>query len=158
MGTSGFKPLRLLGGAFGWGLSRNVRDLYESLCRHYETGDQVCVFGFSRGAYTARVLAHFIITCGILDRRKAPPGAKWFRWPGQPTTMSAEAGFKLGIRTAYKSYRRRYWENAGIFLQIFAKMFRWLRNGLYVDVPLPGEFRKLYSLTKSEDTIENYGP
>jgi uncharacterized protein (DUF2235 family) len=31
VGTSGVKPLQILGGAFGWGLSRNVRDLYEVL-------------------------------------------------------------------------------------------------------------------------------
>src|SRR5688500_5219105 len=41
VGTSGFRPFRLLGGALGWGLSRNIRDLYEFLCRHYRAGDQV---------------------------------------------------------------------------------------------------------------------
>lgn len=35
VGTSSFKPLALLGGAFGWGLKRNVLDLYMFLCRNY---------------------------------------------------------------------------------------------------------------------------
>ena len=39
VGTSSFKPLAILGGAFGWGTKRNVLDLYTFLCRHYEEGD-----------------------------------------------------------------------------------------------------------------------
>ena len=50
VGTSSFKPLALLGGALGYGLARNVRDLYESLCRTYRDGDDIYAFGFSRGA------------------------------------------------------------------------------------------------------------
>jgi uncharacterized protein (DUF2235 family) len=56
VGTSGFKPLRILGGAIGLGLARNVRDLYRALCQHYQapdenhSGDRIYVFGFSRGA------------------------------------------------------------------------------------------------------------
>ena len=73
VGTSGFRPLRLLGGAFGWGLSRNVRDLYEFVCRHYRAGDHVYIFGFSRGAFTARTLAGLICKCGILDPAKTVP-------------------------------------------------------------------------------------
>ena len=49
VGTEDNKVLKVAGGAFGLGLSRNVRDLYEALCRSYRPGDQVYVFGFSRG-------------------------------------------------------------------------------------------------------------
>jgi len=38
-----------LGGAFGWGLKRNVIDLYKFVCRNYGTGDDIYAFGFSRG-------------------------------------------------------------------------------------------------------------
>ena len=66
VGTSGFKPLKLLGGALGVGLARNVRDLYRLLCQHYlgpdkdYAGDRIYIFGFSRGAFTARILADLI--------------------------------------------------------------------------------------------------
>ena len=76
VGTAGFRPLRLLGGAFGWGLSRNVRQLYRFLCRHYRAGDQVYIFGFSRGAFTARTLAGLIARCGVLDCSKAVPAGR----------------------------------------------------------------------------------
>jgi uncharacterized protein (DUF2235 family) len=35
VGTSSFKPLALLGGAFGFGLKRNVIDIYKFVCRNY---------------------------------------------------------------------------------------------------------------------------
>lgn len=56
---------RLLG-AFGWGLSQNIREGYEELVRQYEEGDRIFLFGFSRGAYTARSLAGMIRSCGLL--------------------------------------------------------------------------------------------
>jgi uncharacterized protein (DUF2235 family) len=67
VGTSKFIPLRLLGGAVGWGFSRNVKDLYTELARAYELGDKIFLFGFSRGGYTVRTLAGLIQCCGILD-------------------------------------------------------------------------------------------
>ncbi len=57
---------RLRGGAMGLGLSRNMRQAYQWLIEHYEDGDQVFLFGFSRGAYTARTLAGMIARCGLL--------------------------------------------------------------------------------------------
>ena len=55
-----------LGGAFGDGLSKNICDGYEWLIQRYEDGDQIFLFGFSRGAYTARSLAGLIRNCGVL--------------------------------------------------------------------------------------------
>ncbi|WP_435061379.1 DUF2235 domain-containing protein [Amycolatopsis thermoflava] len=57
---------RLWGGAFGFGLSRNVREAYRFLVRTFEPGDELFLFGFSRGAYTARSLAGLVRNCGIL--------------------------------------------------------------------------------------------
>ncbi len=56
----------LLGGAFGLGLSQNIRNAYRFLARSYVHGDEIFLFGFSRGAYTARSLAGLIHTCGLL--------------------------------------------------------------------------------------------
>ena len=57
---------RLPGGMFGYGLSRNVCECYRFLVDHYEEGDNLYLFGFSRGAFTARSLAGFIRNAGIL--------------------------------------------------------------------------------------------
>lgn len=63
----------LLGGAFGYGLSGNVIEGYRWLCDTWQTGDQIYLFGFSRGAYTARSLGGMIRKCGLLRR---PPNGK----------------------------------------------------------------------------------
>ncbi len=65
VGSQEFLPFRILGGVFGWGLKRNVLDLYSFLCQNYEEGDRIYVFGFSRGAFTARVLAGLICHQGL---------------------------------------------------------------------------------------------
>jgi uncharacterized protein (DUF2235 family) len=55
VGSSSFKPAAILGGAFGWGLKRNVLDLYKFVCRNYRgADDEIFAFGFSRGAFTIR--------------------------------------------------------------------------------------------------------
>ena len=66
VGTSSNKYLAMLGGAFGWGLKRNVLDIYKFLCMNYQPGDQIFGFGFSRGAYTIRLLVGMIVNQGLL--------------------------------------------------------------------------------------------
>jgi uncharacterized protein (DUF2235 family) len=64
VGTEGWYD-RKLGGVHGWGLSKNIREAYGYLSKEYDTGDRVYLFGFSRGAYTARSLAGLIFRCGL---------------------------------------------------------------------------------------------
>src|SRR5688500_9873586 len=66
VGTSSFKPLTVLGGAFGWGLQRNVLDIYRYACRNYREGDDIYAFGFSRGAFTARLVVALIASQGLV--------------------------------------------------------------------------------------------
>lgn len=61
---------KFLGGALGWGLEDNIVEAYRNLVFCYEPGDQIFIFGFSRGAYTARSLAGLIRKAGILPRDK----------------------------------------------------------------------------------------
>ncbi|HYL77673.1 MAG TPA: DUF2235 domain-containing protein [Bryobacteraceae bacterium] len=67
----------ITGGGFGFGLEANVRDAYNWLVANFCDGerpdqdDEIYIFGFSRGAYTARSLVGFISECGLL-RRGAP--------------------------------------------------------------------------------------
>jgi uncharacterized protein (DUF2235 family) len=59
---------RLSGGMFGIGINEEVINAYEWLVEHYEQDAQLFIFGFSRGAFTARSLAGFISKCGLLKR------------------------------------------------------------------------------------------
>jgi uncharacterized protein (DUF2235 family) len=67
----------ITGGGFGFGLETNVRAAYNWLVQNYQDetaftpADEIYIFGFSRGAFTARSLVGFISTCGLL-RRGAP--------------------------------------------------------------------------------------
>jgi uncharacterized protein (DUF2235 family) len=56
---------RVLEGAFGQGLFQKIQDGYTQIAHVYEVGDQIFLFGFSRGAYTARCLAGMIANCGL---------------------------------------------------------------------------------------------
>lgn len=71
VGTERWKPRRLLGGALGFGLKRNVLEMYEFLSRTYDPGDRVFVFGFSRGAYTVRVLVGLVHRCGLVKNPRS---------------------------------------------------------------------------------------
>lgn len=68
VGTSAFSLPAILGLAFGWGLARNVRQIYGFLCRAYKPGDEIYAFGFSRGAFTIRVVVALIADQGIINR------------------------------------------------------------------------------------------
>lgn len=58
------------GGAFGWGLDAKIETAYRALAYSYQPKDEIFIFGFSRGAYTARSLAGLIRSCGIPTRNK----------------------------------------------------------------------------------------
>ena len=59
---------KVLGLAFGWGLTKNLEDGYRYLMNHYEPEDRLFLFGFSRGAFTARALAGMLRKVGLLER------------------------------------------------------------------------------------------
>lgn len=69
VGTGSFYD-KITGGIVGDGLEENILDAYRFLAHNYHTGDEVYVFGFSRGAYTARSLTGLIQKCGLLPNRK----------------------------------------------------------------------------------------
>ena len=103
VGTSSFKPLAVLGGAFGVGLARNVLDLYVFLCRMYEPGDHIYAFGFSRGAFTIRVLVSLVMTRGLL------------------LYHGNESELQRLSRDAFRAYRRELCKS-------FNPLVGWLRN------------------------------
>ncbi len=78
LGVNGF-----MGGVFGQGLDENIRLAYDWLIENYNDGDEIFIFGFSRGAYTARSLAGLIAMDGVL---KAIPDR------GERTVRSVQEG------------------------------------------------------------------
>jgi uncharacterized protein (DUF2235 family) len=91
VGTENIKPLAALGAAFGIGVWKNVRDLYTFVCRNYDIGDRIYGFGFSRGAFTIRLLMGLIGRCGVVK-----------------PTPDSEAKLLEAIEMAYEAYRRDF--------------------------------------------------
>jgi len=121
VGTASFKPLAALGGAFGFGLKRNVLDLYMFLCRNHQVApdfdkdpadparhDRIFAFGFSRGAFTARVVAGLVTNQGLICAAKSDRDlVRLARW-------------------AYRRYRADRYRNS-----IGVRFLRTLRNGVF---------------------------
>jgi uncharacterized protein (DUF2235 family) len=105
--------------AVGWGVSDRIREAYGFICRHYDPGDQVFVFGFSRGAFEARSLAGFVDFVGLLLKSQATgPDARRL------------------VDMAYEIYRRGD-EQSLLFLR------RFLRRVARIAAPGPAtDFRK----------------
>ncbi|HET6151629.1 MAG TPA: DUF2235 domain-containing protein [Marmoricola sp.] len=74
VGTGGYEADKLLGGGFGFGLLHNMIECYRFLALNYEPDDEIFLFGFSRGAYTARSLGGMIADIGLLTRNALVEG------------------------------------------------------------------------------------
>ena len=93
VGTSSFKPMAVLGGAFGLGLRRNVIALYKFACRNYrDADDELFGFGFSRGAFTIRIVMGLIDSQGLVK-------------------ADSEAELHSLASAAYRAYRRDRYKN-----------------------------------------------
>ena len=140
VGTSKFKPLTILGGAFGLGLSRNVRQLYTELVRSYKPGDKIFLFGFSRGAYTVRVLAGFIDAAGVFDIKNA----------------GGDAELQRTVRTAYRLYRKKY---RALLSEILYYSLGWIPRLIYRLLGVRclacnvDEFRKRFSIKSGKGAV-----
>ncbi|KAI0688127.1 hypothetical protein BC835DRAFT_1408164 [Cytidiella melzeri] len=75
------KVSKILDEMIAWNLDAHVKDGYEFIMQNYEAGDKICIFGFSRGAYTARALAGMIHKVGLLpacNHRQVPFAYKMY--------------------------------------------------------------------------------
>jgi len=92
VGSRGNVVLRSIGGAMGYGLKRNVKELYRELSRVYDPGDRIFLFGFSRGAFTVRTLSGMIGTCGVPDGER----------------FEKARDLRDAVEHAYDAYRAKY--------------------------------------------------
>jgi len=132
---------RVMGGAFGYGLKRNVLELYKYLCRNYQAdandpqvADKIYMFGFSRGAFTVRVLAGFILQAGLC------------------TDFKDEAELDKMARQNYRYYRYESFrgKRVGLFSRLLCKLCR-LKMEACGDTDVAIEFIGVW------DTVDAYG-
>jgi hypothetical protein len=97
---------RISGGTFGAGIDTAITSAYEWLMENYQPGDGVFIFGFSRGACTARSLSGFISKCGLLQNG-APLGVNQlfmrYRRSGQQTIRELIAARDRGTTDPRRS-------------------------------------------------------
>ena len=94
-----------IGGGFGLGLFDKVADAYRFLVMNYEIGDEIYIFGFSRGAFTARSLAGMIRNCGIIERGhidKVPKAVNFYETRTPDMHPDSEAAKKFRATHAYR--------------------------------------------------------
>jgi uncharacterized protein (DUF2235 family) len=116
VGTSTFRPLAALGGVFGFGLKSNVLALYKYICRNWVPGDEIFLFGFSRGAFTVRLLTGLIVSQGIL------------RGAG-PDMPPDEDRLAYLARAAYRAFAGEAWPNR-LPARIVAQFVRHIRDAI----------------------------
>jgi uncharacterized protein (DUF2235 family) len=90
VGVHWYEQIR--GGAFGRYISEKVLESYEYLAKVYRPGDEVFVFGFSRGAFTALMLVGFCYWCGLRTPGANLQAEKLFRRYRDATLGNYEAG------------------------------------------------------------------
>ena len=93
VGTAGWAPFAAIDGATGIGVPSNVRKLYRFLCWNWRAGDEIYIFGFSRGAFAARTLAALIASQGLVP---AVIG----------DTPVSHAEMERNVMSAWREYRR----------------------------------------------------
>ena len=80
---------KLLGSVAGRGIGTNIIDCYEFIINYWEPGDRIFLFGFSRGAYTARCVAQVLSLCGV-PRHEVRDPATPFRRFARSTHLAAK--------------------------------------------------------------------
>ena len=132
VGTEKNKILRTLGGAFGYGFSRNVRELYAALVKTYQPGDRIYLFGFSRGAYTVRALGGLITKCGVLKPDAVGPDQDL-----EPAIKAAFRAYRAAGRAEAESFKKTYQPHQDVEIQCIGVWdtvdavgvpFDWLRD------------------------------
>src|SRR5262244_1953793 len=106
VGNDGGIVERLLGGAIGLGLKKIVQACYEFIVNKFNPGDEIYIFGFSRGAYAARALAGMIGASGI-QRQPSGRGFElaWENYRIKPAVRRGEETPAANDQKKLESYR-----------------------------------------------------
>src|SRR5215472_3619274 len=105
VGAEGDFLQKLLGGALGLGLKKIIQDVYEVLVSDYAVGDEIYIFGFSRGAYAADAPGRAFGPCFRRSRQKpsraCSRGGKAFRLPSALSSPICAKKSKVQILRAH---------------------------------------------------------
>jgi uncharacterized protein (DUF2235 family) len=110
---------KVSGGATGKGLHKNIKDDYRYIVQNYSPGDEICLFGFSRGAYTVRSLCGLINNCGILkrpDARLIEKAFKHYKRSGKRYSPSGERSVEFRKEHSHRSRQIHFvgvWDTVG---------------------------------------------
>lgn len=94
---------KLLGLAFGSGMKTNLAEAYTYLMQRYQPGDRIYVFGFSRGAYTARALVGMLKAVGLMR-------------PGMENLVP----YAISVYAKNKDWTQRDWDQLHRFAEAFS--------------------------------------
>jgi uncharacterized protein (DUF2235 family) len=134
VGTSGLQTEVLVEGAFGLGIDENIRSAYMFIAQNYVPGDELFLFGFSRGAYTARSLSGLVAACGILKRQKLGDiGKAWTYYRTAPLPHSPQKFVDLYQTEAHQDAEIKFlgvWDTVGA-LGIPSQILAGLNRALY---------------------------
>ena len=139
---------RLLGGAFGDGLVKNIADGYRFLVHNYEEGDELFLFGFSRGAYTARSLAGLLRNAGLLHKAHADHFTAAFdlyrRQDAPPSSPEAQA-FRAAHSREVGVHFLGVWDTVGsLGIPLRGLRYLTMRRHQFHDVELSGSVRNAF--------------
>ena len=98
--------------AFGYGFSDNIADVYSFLMQEFHPGDQIYLFGFSRGAYTARALCGLLHMCGLLtpgNQALIPYALRLYK-SNDPCKFEIAAGFRTTFSIPCTPYFLGLWD------------------------------------------------
>ena len=111
VGTSSFRPWAIVDGATGFGAPENIRKLYRFLCWNWVAGDEIYMFGFSRGAFSVRTLIALIESEGLI-----------------PTTIDGnivtQAEMERNSEAAWRAYRAKCTPSAELGLPVVGRAVR----------------------------------
>ena len=158
VGTKWYEKVR--GGAFGVGLSENIRQGYAKLAEKYAEGDEVWIFGFSRGAYTARSLVGMIRNAGLLKpehKELIPEAYSLYRTRDGGADSENAVFFRREFSREVRVHFLGVWDTVGA-LGIPLQSFNWFNRGFYQfhDTELSGIVANAFHAVAIDEHRESY--
>lgn len=143
----------LPGGVGGAGINQNIKDAYRHIMLHYDEGDEIYLFGFSRGAYTARSVAGWIFNCGILKRENEEmieQSFKLYRRRDDASHPNAIESINFRKQYCHEQVKIKFigvWDTVGalgIPITVFNKFNRKILDCQFHDVKLNWQIENAY--------------
>ncbi len=167
VGSEGNLLTRMLHGATGKGIDQNIIDIYQFIVWNYEQGtdfqDEIYLFGFSRGAYTARSLGGLIRKCGILKRSNLNLIADAYAlYRDRHAGPESEKAKKFRQENSYEVSSIKFigvWDTVGA-LGIPLNAFQWINKRKYAfyDTTLSSTIEHAYHAVSVDEQRANFKP